>query len=107
MYIDLPHEPLQKQDNAYCFNEHQKICEKFKLAFYIFDLNFNVNHYYEPEKRNKNIYPNCMYVIMYNEHVYHLNHNIKRLQQKLDVYLTGDIIQVPSNSYKEDSKERY
>ena len=37
--ICRPDEPLKKVNNAYCMDEHQRICEKFKLAFYVFDLN--------------------------------------------------------------------
>ena len=65
----------------------------------------HIVHHFEPEARTKKISPNCMYIIIHNNHVYHINHNLKRLQQKIDVYLERDIIHVPSSSYKIAKKE--
>jgi hypothetical protein len=103
--ICRPYEPLQKDNNAYCLDEHKKILEKFKLALYVFDLNFNIIWHYEPEKRSTCISPKAMYVIMHNKHVYHINHNIKSLEQKIGLYFERDMIHIPSSSYKIIKKE--
>jgi len=47
------------------------------------DKNLNIREYYEPETQNRNINPRVCYFIYHNQHIYHLNHNLKSLEQKL------------------------
>jgi hypothetical protein len=44
---------------------------------YSFLENFNIQHKYEPSYRSKKISPNCFYVVLHNEHVYHINQILK------------------------------
>ena len=73
----------------------------FKIGVYILDRNLNVREYFEPEKRNTNIRPYICYFIYHNQHIYHLNHNLKSLEQKLQSKLNDkDVIcRMPNSRY--------
>lgn len=106
--IIAPFRKLQTSHNGYSFNEVKLFFEKYKIALVQFDINMNVVCHYEPEKRNKHINPIIVYVMFHNKHIYHLNHNLKVLEQKLDIYMEGikEICERPSHRYYLKNEEQ-
>jgi hypothetical protein len=86
--IISPFRKLLNINNGYSFNEVKLFFEKYMIALVMFDVNFNVVSSYEPNIRNKHINPQIIYVMYHNKHIYHLNHNVKSLEQKLDEYMS-------------------
>ena len=91
--------PLNKESNGYSFNQVVKFFQKFKLGLYMFDIAFNIVNKYEPERRNKDINPEYLYVIFHNGHIYHLNHDLHKLSHKLDAYIEKPVVTSPSDKY--------
>jgi hypothetical protein len=60
-----------------------------------------VKEYYEPSSRNKNIGCAVIYVIHHDKHIYKLNHNLKRLEQKLEYHIDKlqEVCKAPNNKY--------
>ena len=92
---------LATSDNGYNFHEVVKFFKLFKIAIYLFDIHFNVKEYYNPPSRNKNIGCTVLYVIHHDKHIYKLNHNLKRLEQKLEYHMVElqEACKVPNNTY--------
>ena len=56
---------------------------KYKLMLRVFDVFYKLIFKYDPLVENSNNKP--MYVLADGDHVYTLNHDLKRLEQKQDV----------------------
>lgn len=99
--IIAPERDLLESDNGYNFYEVVKFFKLFKIAIYLFDIHFNVKEYYEPSARNKNIGCAVIYVIQHDRHIYKLNHNLKRLEQKLQYHIDNlqQICKAPNDKY--------
>jgi len=105
-----PDTQLLGHTNGYSFNEVINFFKKFKVALYMFDINDNVVAYYEPEKRNRNINPEIVYVLFHNKHVFKFNENLKSLEQKIEHRLNklNEVCPKPSAKYylKEGDEEQ-
>ena len=111
--ILAPKRTLNQAKNGYCFDEVVNFFKLWKIALYMFDANMNIEKFYEPEARNKNLNKTVIYVVFSDKHIYHLNHNLKRLEQKLEEKLLSrtEICSIPSSKYNlmerdEDIKAR-
>ena len=69
---------------------------KFKLSVRVFDKFYKLVFRYDPPVRNNN--NKTLYCMMDGNHIYTLNHDIKKLEQHLDVDLDYEI--KPSSDYK-------
>jgi len=99
--IFKPDEPLKPSENGYNFNHIVKFFKLYNLGVYMLDVNLNVREYYEPQNRHKDISPNTLYVVFHDRHIYHLNHDLKRLQQKIQSHIDRrlELCKKPSNKY--------
>lgn len=78
--------------------------KKFKLAIYVFDINKKIRCHYDPKNegqvRNKNVSPECIYVMLHNNHVIRFNHDLNSLNKKLETFtLENDLILEPHKYY--------
>jgi hypothetical protein len=97
--IIAPGKILKESNNGYSFDEVKLFFEKFGLGVYMFDISFNIQAQFLPEKRNKNINPYLVYVVYHNKHIYHINNDTNSLCRKLDHYYNKIVIREPSDKY--------
>lgn len=99
--IIAPEKELRESGNGYNYQEIVKFFKLFKISIYLFDIHLNVKEYYNPSSRNNNIGSAVIYVMQHDKHIYRLNHNLKRLEQKLEFHIDRlqQICKVPNNKY--------
>lgn len=71
----------QIQQRGVCFDEMKKFFERFGIQCIIYDVQGQIRLSYEPPKRNSNIRPNSVYFTMHDNHLFHLNKEVKSLSQ--------------------------
>ncbi len=109
-----PKKPLSKKDtrafpdkkfnengeNPCCFDDMvDGFFKKYRLGIYMFDISYRIIAHYEPENRNKNLNPNCLYILYHDNHIYRINHELKSLQHILQNFFKTTIIENPTNTY--------
>ena len=94
--------------NGYSFNNLINFGKKFKIGMYLFDIHLNVRSHYEPDKRNSQINPDCLYLVFHDKHFYRLNHELNSLKFKIKDMIkksfNNELCSKPSNKYY--TKER-
>ena len=90
---------LKEKDNGYSFKQVIKFFEKFTLGLYVFDISFNIVVKHEPQRRNRHINPEYLYVIFHNGHIYHVNNDLHKLSHKLNMYVEKSVVQEPTDKY--------
>jgi hypothetical protein len=98
----------EKGWNGYSFNNLINFGKRFKIGMYLFDIHLNVRSHYEPDKRNSQINPDCLYLIFHDKHFYRLNHELNSLKFKIkdmiEKSFSNELCYKPSNRY--NTKER-
>ncbi len=99
VYPDLEFNP--EGDNPSCFDDMVNgFFKKFNLGVYMFNINYEIVAFYEPEgSRNKNLNPNCLYVLYHDNHIYQMNHQINSLNKILGRFKETKDLKPPSNTF--------
>jgi len=72
-----------KNDNiGISINKSMAFFKKFHLSLFVIGV-YGIIEAYKPEKRNKNISPECLYLLATNNHVYKLDENLKNAYSKI------------------------
>ena len=75
-----------------CTIEKAKIFfKRWDLRMVVYDIYMKVIDEFTPEKRNKHISPNTMYVISHDNHIFLINNDVKSIQQKVVTIETNAI----------------
>jgi hypothetical protein len=82
----------------------QGFFKRFRVAVYLFDINYKIRCHYDPEdeglKRSSRLRPQVVYFLYHDHHIYHLNSDLKSLEQVLDNYFVyNDVVTKPTTSY--------
>lgn len=81
-FCDLLDINLKDDNIGLSVNKSLKFFEKFNLSLMVIGV-FGIIEAFVPEKRNKNISPDSLYMLVSNGHCYKLNKDVKSFQQKL------------------------
>ena len=74
----------KEQDLGLSIHASLKFFEKFHLGLVVVNIYDEFIYKYIPEKRNKNVFPQTLYILVYNNHCFKLNSNEKSFIQKLN-----------------------
>lgn len=105
LYEMVHNKPLDLDNMGASFNQVvDGFFKRFKVAVYLFDINCRVKAHYDPEDegvgRNRHIRPHVVYFLYHDKHIYHLNSDLKSLEQLLESYcVESDIIEKPKSKY--------
>ena len=99
--IIAPDKDLNIIENGYYFDEILNFFKMYKIAIYLFDINLNIVNFYEPNIRNSHIAPFVLYVVFHDKHIYRLDNNIKKLEQKLKDKMEKrvEVCSIPSSKF--------
>ena len=91
--IIKPDKIFNKNELGCYLSEVQKFYKKYKIAFYVFDINKRCQYWYDPRdegiKLNRHIFPRVTYFLLHNQHIYRLNDKLDRLKEIVN-RLKGD-----------------
>ena len=93
-------ELTESSDLSCSFSMIRKFFKEYNLGVVVFDHEMRIRCEYHPKKRNSNIQPYTLYLMLYNNHVTRINENVNSVSHKLKVFKEdNDLIKAPSKYY--------
>jgi hypothetical protein len=86
--VVFPNEKYNKNKTLTAsLNQFEPVFRKFRIRCIALNIKYQIVYKYDPVDEglliNKNINPQCFYILVHNQHAYKLNHMIKSLEQQL------------------------